>query len=308
MTEKLKKRRMESKHIPSCGMEAEEELKKEILKKQNELIEESINKIKSGKYGRQTSVFKMKDIIAGTKKPKQEAHAVLDSKTGEKVVSIEEIKRVNLEHCKEVLTHNKLTVEAEKLVNLEAEMHDMVMKDKTDTEVNITRDLFDSVVKKLKDRNKRSYDFFIKAGDEFQDSVFQLCQRMIREESFPARFAETTLYNLWKRKGSREDLNNHRYIHLKDWMPRLAETLTADMMKDDIFKKCTKYQIGGVPGHRLEEHLVALKCIIGRYIAQGSGVIMQLVDIKKFFDKERLGTVMTSLSSANVNRKAYRCW
>ena len=91
-------------------------------------------------------------------------------------------------------------------------------------------------------------------------------------------------------------------------MPRLVETLTADMMKDDIFKKCTKYQIGGVPGHRLEEHLVALKCIIGRYIAKGSGVIMQLVDIKKFFDKERLGTVMTSLSSANVNKKAYRCW
>ena len=80
------------------------------------------------------------------------------------------------------------------------------------------------------------------------------------------------------------------------------------MMKEDIFKSGTKYQIGGVPGHRLEEHLVALKCIIGRYIEKGSGVIMQLVDIKKFFDKERLGTLMTSLSSVNVNKKAYRCW
>ena len=183
------------------------------------------------------------------------------------------------------MTHNKLTLEAEKLVDIEAKMHEMIMKDKTDEEVNITRDLFDIVVQKLKDRRKKSYDFLIKAGDDFQDSVFQLCQRMIKEESFPARFAETTLYNLWKRKGSREDLNNHRYIHLKDWMPRLAETLTAEMMKEDIFQKGTRYQIGGVPGHRLEEHLVALKCIIGRYIAQGSGVIMQLVDIKKFFDK-----------------------
>ena len=35
---------------------------------------------------------------------------------------------------------------------------------------------------------------------------------------------------------------------------------------------------------------------------------MQLVDIKKFFDKERLGTIMTSLGRVQVNQKAYRCW
>ena len=106
----------------------------------------------------------------------------------------------------------------------------------------------------------------------------------------------------------REDLNNHRYIHLKDWLPRLVESLTADLMKEDIFKGGTRYQIGGVPGHRMEEHLLAMKCIIGRYISKGKGVVLQLVDIQKFFDKERLGTIRTSLSSVKVNRKAYRCW
>ena len=106
---------------------------------------------------------------------------------------------------------------------------------------------------------------------------------MIRDECFPTRFEQTTLYNLWKRKGNREDLNNHRYIHLKDWLPRLVESLTADLMKDDIFQGGTRYQIGGVPGHRMEEHLLSLKCITGRYISKGAGVVMQLVDIQKFF-------------------------
>ena len=131
---------------------------------------------------------------------------------------------------------------------------------------------------------------------------------MIKDECFPERFSKTTLYNLWKQKGSREDLNNHRYIHLKDWLPRLTETITAEMMKQDIFKGGSKYQIGGVPGHRMEEHLLSIKCIIGKYIAKGAGVVMQLVDIKKFFDKERLKTVMTSLSKVQVDRKAYKCW
>ena len=182
------------------------------------------------------------------------------------------------------------------------------MEDKTDFNTSITKDQFEDILKKFKGRNKRSYDFITKAGEDFQDSMFMLCKRMIGEECFPKRFEETTLYNLWKRKGSREDLNNHRYIHLKDWLPRLVESMTADLMKEDIFKGGTRYQIGGVPGHRMEEHLLAMKCIIGRYISKGKGVVLQLVDIQKFFDKERLGTIMTSLSSVQVNRKAYRCW
>ena len=70
MTANSRKQRMEGQHISPRGMEDEEEMKNLILKKQNDLIEESINKIKSKRYGRQISVFKMKDIIAGSKKPK----------------------------------------------------------------------------------------------------------------------------------------------------------------------------------------------------------------------------------------------
>ena len=115
------------------------------------------------------------------------------------------------------------------------------MEESTDSDTNVSEDQFETIVKQLKGRNKRSYDVLTKAGADFQDSVFKLCKRMIKEESFPTRFSKTTLYNLWKRKGSRNDLNNHRYIHLKDWLPRLVETITADMMKDDMFEGGTKY-------------------------------------------------------------------
>jgi hypothetical protein len=63
-----------------------------------------------------------------------------------------------------------------------------------------------------------------------------------------------------------------------------------------------------VPGHRVEEHLIVVKSIIQLYLNRKSGVIMQLVDIQKFFDSEVLRTVMTTLNEANVNKKAYRCW
>ena len=82
----------------------------------------------------------MKEIVAGSKKQKQEAPAELDPKTGETVVSVKEIKRVNLEHCIAVLKHKKTSDDAEKLMKFEEEMHNKIMEDKTDFNTSITKD------------------------------------------------------------------------------------------------------------------------------------------------------------------------
>ena len=132
-------------------------------------------------------------------------------------------------------------------------------------------------------KNKKNYYFLTKSGEKFQNSIFKLSKRLFEEETFPKDFSLTTLHQVWKRKGSREDLNNHRYIHMKEWLPRLVEALTVNLMRNDIIKSGNKFQIGGIPGHRVEEHLIVVKSIIQLYISKKSGVIMQLVDIQKFF-------------------------
>ena len=79
----------------------------EILWQQSKAILDAINKLKTdNKHGRGTNVFKMRELVAGPKKQQQEAHAVKDPKTGKTVMSSEEIKRVNLEHCVNVLKTN----------------------------------------------------------------------------------------------------------------------------------------------------------------------------------------------------------
>ena len=52
---------------------------------------------------------------------------MFNPKTKDKVVSVEEIKRVNLEHCEKVLMKNVPTVEAEKLTCIEEELHAIMM-------------------------------------------------------------------------------------------------------------------------------------------------------------------------------------
>ena len=77
-------------------------------------------------------------------------------------------------------------------------------------------------------------------------------------------------------------------------------------MKPSILEGGTKYQIGGKPYHRVEEHLISVKALISRSIASGEGCMVQLVDIKGFFDAESLRGVMQSLYSANI--PIYRMW
>ena len=77
-------------------------------------------------------------------------------------------------------------------------------------------------------------------------------------------------------------MNNLRYIRIKEWLPRLTEALIVSIMKEDIIKSGNKFQIGGIPGHRVEEHLIVVKSIVQRYITLKSGVVIQLVDIQKF--------------------------
>ena len=73
-------------------------------------------------------------------------------------------------------------------------------------------------------------------------------------------------------------------------------------MKDDILAAGTKFQIGGCPGQRTQFHLFVVRSLIALRLEAGEGVIINAVDIMKFFDKQN------SLSKAKVTKKLYRVW
>ena len=88
---------------------------------------------------------------------------------------------------------------------------------------------------------------------------------MIAEEKFSNIFTETTLYNIYKGKGRKEDLDSMRFIHSKSYLPRTVEAVIVDAMKEDILDASSCYQIGGQPGHRSQEHLFTVKSVIAKY-------------------------------------------
>ena len=66
------------------------------------------------------------------------------------------------------------------------------------------------------------------------------------------------------------------------------------------------YQVGGQPGNSLEEHIFSIKSVWKMLESQDKGLIITLIDIVAFFDKENIYDVMQTLSDIGVNKKEAR--
>ena len=126
------------------------------------------------------------------------------------------------------------------LVKYKEEVHKLRMEDKdNDEEFYITDKDFFMTMSKFESTNSTSYDFIMKAGLRFKLAVLKLCKRLIESKIFPSSFNLTTLIQLHK-KGSARRLENHRFLHLKEWPAKLTEALTVRGMKGYIFKEGTR--------------------------------------------------------------------
>ena len=167
------------------------------MRKQYDTMEEEINKLKEGKLWRVTNIFKMKDIVVGSKKRPQEAHAVMDVETKNLVVATQEIEKVTLNHVMNTFKRGAPHKDVELIIKMVNKAHNnRMVKEDEEEDIEITMEDFDELIKKLEKKNKRSYDFLLKTGSCFKRVVFQLCRRLITAETFPERFCDTQLNQL----------------------------------------------------------------------------------------------------------------
>ena len=237
-----------------------------------------------------------------------QAHAVKDPETKRLVVEQSEIKSISLKFCKKVLERNEPKKEMEKMFVMRKTLNEERLSENVGEGFKASKDVYDQVLAKFKSNNKRSYDFLIRASEEYKDSIFLLCKRIIESESIPDKFRESTLHQIWKRKpGTRkEDLDANRYIHCKDWLPRTVEAMVVKEMEPAIVSATSRFQIGGVQGHRPQEHLFSVKSLVGKYLQEKKMIILVCYDISGFFDKEVLADVVEELHSIGVDPKAER--
>ena len=163
-------------------------------------------------------------------------------------------------------------------------------------------------VKKMAEKSKEKYRFILKSGEGYKNCIYRLFSQIWKEEVKPQQWRNTVIIQLYKGKGETFDFNCQRNIHTKEDTPKLFEGILVDKSKQKLVDKCSKYQIGGIPGHRSQEHLFTVKSVISLYSLLNIPVILQLFDISKYFDKEILKDAMDTLFTYGIKGKLYRLW
>lgn len=86
------------------------------------------------------------------------------------------------------------------------------------------------------------------------------------------------------------------------------EALTVNQIWDTIINVAIMFQVVGLPGYSVDEHVSTLKSVISMRKAIDKGIIFTIVDIIAFFDKEEIFDCMETLEKIRVNKKAAMMW
>ena len=84
--------------------------------------------------------------------------------------------------------------------------------------------------------------------------------------------------------------------------------MIVDKSKDKIVSNCSKFQVGGIPKHRAQEHLFCVKSVISLYSLLKIPLFIHIFDVSKYFDKENLKDAMDTLYKCKIKGKLYRLW
>ena len=84
-------------------------------------------------------------------------------------------------------------------------------------------------------------------------------------------------------KGAMNILKNNRFLHMKQVMARTVDALVVAKIKEPLVNCSSIYQVGGLPGHSINEHLLTLKTVMALMEERKQGFIFLVVDFVSFF-------------------------
>ena len=248
-----------------------------------------------------------KKKIVGKKTPVTDAVAIVNPKDGEEISSASGIRETILNYCGELLTNRQPSEEFKDDILLKKNIHELRMSQiYDDINSDLTIDSFNATYDRIAKKPGNKFKFITNAGPSFKGALFNLCRRAWNSEQLPDEWCNSSLVQLYKGSGSMNLLSNHRFIHMKDEIPKFFGNLVMDQAKETIFKNMPKFQIGTRPGHRAQEHLFVIKSVIALYEKYDKPVWLTTWDISKYFDSESLVDVLNELHRSGVQGKLYR--
>ena len=147
-----------------------------LLLQQRKNFEEELKSMKElkNKKGKSALIFDLKSKVVGPKKAGQEATTMIDPITKKEVNTPEEIKRVSIEYCQNLLTNRDPKPDFIEDLELKKLIHKIRMEETLEDDVEFTPELFNKSLNMLRKKSGGKYDFIIKSGQSLKSALFNL--------------------------------------------------------------------------------------------------------------------------------------
>ena len=86
-------------------------------------------------------------------------------------------------------------------------------------------------------------------------------------------------------KGPMNLLKNNRFLHIKDVLARTVDALIVAKIKHSIVNSSSIFQVGGLPGHSNQEHLLTLKTVMANKEKNKEGLLFLVIDFCRSLTK-----------------------
>ena len=241
----------------------------------------------SKKVRKNVRVFKIRDVIENKYGDKQ-VTATKHFRDGRRLETLEEI-------CDNMLDFNVGQLEKEPITDDMVEVYkerakyvDECLRNTNREDRMVTWDEYCVAVNKVVKNKKDVYRDFIGTGEVYKKVIFEIINKLLWIGEIPEECKITYLTKIYKGKGPRDELSSNRFVHGKDFFPKLIEKVIVTKVEKLVRKKTPEIQIGGQPSKGTRDHL--LRCILTmrEFKRKKEPLIFVLVDISKCFDKVRL--------------------
>ena len=253
-------------------------------------------------------MFDLLNRNRGGKQQSAELVAMKDPITGDLILEPSRLKEISLDYCVNLLQNNDIDPEFAKEIYAENLLHYLRSYEISSYDENLEYSDFEARMSTVALKYPEKYQFVINSGKGFQNCIFNLFLKVWETEKKPQQWRNTVIVQLYKKKGDISSFDSQRNIHTKDYIPKLFEGLVVDKSRKKIIESTSKFQIGGIPGHRSQEHLFCVKSVIELYADLDLPLYIQVFDISKYFDKEILKDAMDTLYKCGIRGKMYRLW
>ena len=158
-------------------------------------------------------------------------------------------------------------------------------------------------------KNKKSTtdlknEFLKRGGNAIIKAVHHVINMVWDEESIPSQWNESHITSIWKNKGDKEMMNNHRGISVSSTIGMIMEEILNDRILESI--QFTQAQGGGIKNYSTCDHVFLVRALISCAVAMRQKYILTFYDVKKAYDHAERDDMMYILWQKGVRGKMWR--